>query len=425
MLESLYIHFLKYPSISTDTRTLKSGDIFFALKGDNFNGNQYVSKALEMGASLCVCSEPQPSGPDRIMVVDDVLVTLSQLATLHRERSEIPVIGITGSNGKTTTKELVSTVLSSTYSTHFTKGNLNNHIGVPLTLLQINADHQFAVVEMGANHQGEIKYLSEIAKPDYGLITNCGKAHLEGFGGFEGVIQGKTELYRYLASREGLLFVNGDDPLLLDKSKDQARIRYGKDSSCEVRGKITSTGPMLAFSFYIGDKEWPIKTNLVGIYNFPNAMAAVAIGLHFGVQPAEIVKAIEGYTPSNHRSQWVDTGKNQVVIDAYNANPTSMEAALNTFSNIESDRRRLIIMGEMRELGIEGIEDHMRLAALASEIKGCRVIMVGEGFKAFAQEWYPTSMELLDELMVNPVKEHLILVKGSRGNRLEVILPAL
>lgn len=425
MLESLYIHFLKYPSISTDTRTLKPGDIFFALKGDNFDGNQYVLKALEMGASLCVCSEPQPTSTERIMVVEDVLATLSQLATLHRDRSEIPVIGITGSNGKTTTKELVSTVLSSTYSTHFTKGNLNNHIGVPLTLLQINAEHQFAVVEMGANHQGEIKHLSEIAKPDYGLITNCGKAHLEGFGGFEGVIQGKTELYRYLASHDGMLFVNGDDPLLLEKSMSQARIRYGSDSSCDVRGEITSAGPMLAFSFITNGKEWPVNTNLVGIYNFPNAMAAVAVGLHFGVQPAEIAKAIEGYSPSNHRSQWVDTGNNQVVIDAYNANPTSMEAALNTFARIESDRHRLIIMGEMRELGLEGIEDHRRLAALASEIKGCRVIMVGEGFKAFAQEWYPTSTELLDELRDNPVKKHLILVKGSRGNRLEVILPAL
>lgn len=425
MLDLLYQQFLRNPYISIDTRSLQPGDIFFAIKGENFDGNQFVSLALDKDASICVCSDPKWVDNESVWVVEDVLTTLSQLATLHRDRLGIPIIGITGSNGKTTTKELVSAVLSSSFATHFTKGNLNNHIGVPLTLLQIKKEHLIAVVEMGANHQGEISYLSEIAKPDYGLITNCGKAHLEGFGGFDGVVKGKTELYRYIATRGGKLFVNGDDALLLEKSAHQPRIRYGSHSDCEVRGEITSNGPMLAFTFYAQGKPWHVKTNLVGEYNFPNAMAAVAIGLDFGIFPELIVKSIESYTPSNHRSQWVDTARNQVVIDAYNANPTSMEAALQTFFKMVSDRPRVVIMGEMRELGLEGVADHQRLAEFALNNKDCRVIMVGDGFKSFAKEWYKTSADLLAELQANPVSNSLVLVKGSRGNKLEVILPAL
>lgn len=424
MIELLYKLFRQYPVVVTDSRQVKPGSIFFALKGENFNGNRYAQAALEAGAMCAVVDERQYSADHRCLLVDDVLSTLQQLARFHRRQLTIPFIGITGSNGKTTTKELIARVLSSKYKTCFTQGNLNNHIGVPLTLLSVTADDEMAVVEMGANHPGEIADLCAIAEPDSGLITNIGRAHLEGFGGFEGVVKTKTELYNHLRNNGGSAFVNGANPLLIQHSEGIKRITYG-NGQADITGHLLPGGPKISLAFEHQHREYIINTQLVGGYNFDNVMAAIAIGLTYGVEPEKITDAISHYQPSNHRSQWLDTGKNQVVIDAYNANPSSMEAALEVFAGIESDRSRVMILGGMRELGTESEAEHRQIVRRALAISPWRLILVGEEFRNMHNDWFANVDQLAGHLAQEPVTGALILVKGSRGNKLETILPLL
>lgn len=425
MNELLYKLFQKHRTVCTDSRQVTPDSIFFALKGDNFDGNRYACEAIKAGAACAVIDETQFAADHRCLLVDDVLSTLQQLANYHRMNLDIPVIGITGSNGKTTTKELLAAVLSAKFKTRFTAGNLNNHIGVPLTLLSVSNDDQMAVVEMGANHQGEIAQLCAIAQPNIGLITNIGRAHLEGFGGFDGVIKAKTELYHHLKASHGVVFVNADDPVLMHHSSGIKRITYGSDAGADYRGTVVQDGPMLVFSFSHQGTNYRVGTNLIGRYNFANAMAAVAVGLEQGVAAADVVSALEGYRPTNNRSQWITTQRNHVVMDAYNANPSSMEAALAVFATLETDRHRVMILGEMLELGEDSSHEHDKILQKAMHLHPARLILVGDGYKGLHREWYPNVQALAGELGKAPISQALILVKGSRGNRLETILPLL
>ena len=425
MTELLYQLFQQHPVICTDSRSVTPGSLFFALRGDNFDGNRYALKAIEAGAICAVVDDPQYSADHKCLLVDNVLSELQQLARYHRLHLSIPFIGITGSNGKTTTKELIATVLSQRFKTCYTHGNLNNHIGVPLTLLSVTTEHEMAVVEMGANHQGEIAQLCAIAEPDYGLITNIGRAHLGGFGGFEGVVKAKTELYNHLKAFRGNAFVNTDNPLLITHAEGLNQITYGASAGATFNGRILNEGPKLAFAFTHMEQEYPVRTQLIGHYNFDNVMAAVAVGLTFGIKPENVVKAIESYTPSNHRSQWITTKTNQVVMDAYNANPSSMEAALDVFAAIATDRPRVLILGGMRELGDESDQEHHRILEKVLAMLPDRVLLVGDEFKGMHNDWFADTETLAVALEESPISNALILVKGSHGNHLETILPLL
>lgn len=423
--------------ICTDSRQAEPGAIFFALRGAAFNGNQFAHQALEKGCVAAVVDE-KPSHPDdRIFETMDVLSTLQQLSLFHRQQYAIPVIGITGSNGKTTTKELVNKVLSSTFNTLATRGNLNNHIGVPLTLLGISPANEMAIIEMGANHMGEIGELSALALPGFGLITNIGKAHLEGFGNLENIVKTKTELYKSVRSRNGLLFVNGDNALLMDKAADANKITYGKGSQNHCSGQIISENPFVSISFQVNHSfgktkkgiSGKIQTSLVGTYNFENLLAAITIGLYFGVTPENAIRAIESYVPSNSRSQWIDNGRNIILLDAYNANPTSMAAAIENFSRF-GKAPKAVLLGDMLELGEMSLQEHQQIIRLLEEKKPELIILVGPEFKATAK----TSGRLLvfdhvsqasQWLKQNPLIDYHILVKGSRGIQMEKILDAL
>src|SRR5690606_23201833 len=336
--------------------------IFFCLKGPNFDANTFAEEAIRKGAVLGVSDSAANTGNAKIMVVPNVCETLQALASHHRKLFTFPVIGLTGSNGKTTNKELIAAVLSLRYRTHFTEGNLNNHIGVPLTLLGIPLDCEMAVIEMGANHIGEIQELCAISQPDFGMITNIGKAHLEGFGSAEGVIKGKKELFDYIGKNGGKVFVNGDDKLLSDLSKNLNRIDFGKnEEGYFVEGSIIQSTPFISFRFNTNNEtSKEIKTNLVGGYNFFNLLAAACIGIYFEVSMSEIEQALENYVPTNNRSQWLSTESNQIILDAYNANPSSMEAALENLHNQKSSSK-LALLGEMRELGDTAKEEHQLL----------------------------------------------------------------
>ena len=356
-IEQLYKIFLQYPSVQTDTRKLQHGDIFFALKGPNFNANQFASQALKAGAAYVVIDEQPSEMNEKFILVDDVLTTLQELAKYHRQQFNIPFIGITGSNGKTTTKELVSTVLASHYITYTTEGNLNNHIGIPITLLRVKKDAEMAVIEMGANHQKEIESYCTYVMPTHGIITNCGKAHLEGFGGIEGVRKGKGELFDYLRGHNGTAFIFSDYDYLVDMSKGiSAIVRYGT-SDAEVTGEVMTSEPFLKVKMTRGTKLNEINTNLVGDYNLPNVLCAVAIGKFFKVPDEKILSAIENYVPSNSRSQMIEKGSNHIILDAYNANPSSMKAAIENFAKINATDKVLMI-GAMMELGEESITEH-------------------------------------------------------------------
>ncbi|WP_036156382.1 UDP-N-acetylmuramoyl-tripeptide--D-alanyl-D-alanine ligase [Maribacter forsetii] len=423
-IQDLHSAFLANPSISTDTRKIKENDIFFALKGDNFNGNTYAQKALDSGASLVIIDEKEYFIDQRTIIVDNVLTTLQQLANFHRKQSKVEIISLTGSNGKTTTKELINAVLSTTHKTIATIGNLNNHIGVPLTLLRIQQDTEIAIVEMGANHLKEIEFLCSIAEPDYGYITNFGKAHLEGFGGVEGVIKGKSELYDYLTTNKNSIFLNADDPIQLEKLAAYTK-KYGFSTENSKYYNITlvEVQPFVT----IKAEGSIIKSNLIGTYNFPNCCAAIIIGKFFNIELNKIKNAIESYTPDNNRSQIIDKSGHYIILDAYNANPSSMKVALENFGSLKKDQK-VLILGDMFELGDSAMEEHQNIADLALDLNFEKVILVGENFNRTSTK--SIKLKNFDDLNVYLKESKLkpkssILIKGSRGMALERVLDVI
>ncbi|HOS48098.1 MAG TPA: UDP-N-acetylmuramoyl-tripeptide--D-alanyl-D-alanine ligase [Bacteroidia bacterium] len=426
-IEKLYEIFKSHPVVSTDTRKFTKDCLFFALKGANFNGNLFAHEALKGGAAYAIVDELHGEADERILLTDDVLSTLQKLATHHRRELNIPVLGITGSNGKTTTKELVAAVLKQKFNTYYTIGNLNNHIGVPLTLLSLTKEHEFAVVEMGANHQKEIELLASIAQPDFGLITNIGKAHLEGFGGIEGVKKGKGELYDFLKAHKGLIFIQHDREALVEILNGYENIvTYGTSETNAVCGSVAMQGELLAVEVTKPFHQL-ISTQLTGDYNIDNVLCAVTIGHHFGVDANKIADAISGYVPGNQRSQVIHKGDITIVLDAYNANPSSMTAALMNFRNAFSGDKYLAL-GEMLELGDESAGEHHRIASLATTVEAKQTLVVGKHFAASAHTHgflhFNTSEEAAQWLKQNLPHNAAILIKGSRGSKMEELLKA-
>lgn len=426
-IAELYEIFLQHPVVSTDSRTCPSGSIFFALKGENFNGNKFAESALEIGAAYAVVDEwENKTANPKIIVVNDVLKTLQNLANYHRRKLKIPIIAITGTNGKTTTKELTAVILAKEFKVAFTQGNFNNHIGVPLTLLSMNETHEIGVVEMGANHPGEIKELCEIADPDIGVITNIGKAHIEGFGSYENIRKTKGELYDYIREKEGKVFVNKDNATLLEMSENMDRILYGRDNpDLFVSGTLSAETPFLHFDWNFFEHPNKVKTHLVGEYNLDNALAAVSIGKYYGINAKYISEALEEYMPQNNRSQFERTENNDLIIDAYNANPTSMKVALNFFLTIPSDLPKAVILGEMKELGSISSQEHKNLISFLNENPLDRVFLVGDAFVEHKTLMYSnflvfkTVEELNEYFKNNPLSGHYILLKGSHSVHLE------
>jgi UDP-N-acetylmuramoyl-tripeptide--D-alanyl-D-alanine ligase len=420
----LYDLYLENPSVQTDTRQLRGGEIFFALKGGNFNGNQFAAKALELGAAYAVIDEKDYAIPGGTVLVDDVLTALQQLAKHHRLQLDIPFIAITGSNGKTTTKELVHAVLSSTYRTYTTQGNLNNHIGIPLTLLRVQKDAEMAVVEMGANHIGEIASYCGYTLPTHGIITNCGKAHLEGFGGIEGVRKGKGELFDFLRRQtHGHVFVMWDYDYLREMSKGiSGVIKYGT-TDAHVTGQVSRNEPFLEVQITQGLENPTIKTHLVGEYNLPNVLAAVTVGKFFKVPEALIRSAIEHYEPSNSRSQLMHRGTNKIILDAYNANPSSMKLAIENFAKVPG-ARKILMLGAMAELGPDSLEEHKAIAELIKKHEWEKVVLVGGDFLEFDHPFlrFETSAEANKWWKQQHFEEAYVLVKGSRSMKMENVL---
>lgn len=421
---NIYDYFSKSYKISTDSRLIEPAAVFFALKGERFDGNDFALEVAEKGIASLVVADRQ-SLPDhpRIVKVNDSLEALQSLAKHHRlQMKQLKVLAITGTNGKTTTKELVSAVLSKKFKTIYTQGNFNNHIGVPLTLLRITPETEFAVVEMGANHPGEIKILANLACPDYGIITNIGKAHLEGFGSFEGVIKTKNELYDHLKANHKTAFVNSDNPLLTDLAQALNHTTYGtQNADCIV--KLGNCNPYLSVVW----QGLQIQTHLVGSYNFENVAAAIAIGRHFGVSETAIKEALEDYQPTNSRSQVIE-GKNRIIMDAYNANPTSMTASVKNFRNISGDNA-LLILGDMRELGDASEQEHKAILQLLKDSGFKQAFLVGPCFSQYNDNPDYLTFDNVDDLAAyleqHPVEHHTILVKGSRGIQLEKALPLI
>ena len=420
-LERIYQYYSKRNIISTDSRKIDEGCVFVALKGERFDGNDFAYQVAIEGKAACVIADRKDlPAHERLFIVENSLTTLQHLARLHRERCNIPVIGITGTNGKTTTKELVATTLSKKYNIIYTQGNFNNHLGVPLTLLRIKPETELAVVEMGANHPGEIAQLCEIAQPDYGIITNIGKAHIEGFGSFDGVIKTKNELYQYLRTKGKSLktkvFVNGNNELLMKLSDGMDRIVY---KTTDNRQRTTDhTSPFLEIDWNNNN----IKTHLVGDYNYENVMAAIAVGTYFGVEENLIIEALENYVPSNNRSQFIRSEKNEIVMDAYNANPSSMHHSITNFKNIADDNT-LLILGDMKELGCESENEHRHIIDLLKELNFDNVILVGEEFKKVSHGTdymnFNNVEELIDHINQNGIVGKRILIKGSNSTHLE------
>lgn len=422
-IEFLYNLFLTQPSVQTDTRKLKSGDIFFALSGPNFNGNQFAEKALEIGASYAIVDEDLNFESQKIIKVANTLEALQQLAKHHREQLNIPIIAITGSNGKTTTKELVFAVLSSHYISYTTQGNLNNHIGVPLTLLSIRKDAQLAIIEMGANHQKEIEGYCQYTLPTHGIITNCGKAHLEGFGGIEGVRKGKGELYDFLRANNGTVFINWDYDYLQKMSSGIGNIiKYGTTEG-DITGIILSSDPFLKVSIKNSEELASISTQLVGDYNLPNVLCAVTLGKYFNVLDAKIKNAIENYLPTNSRSQLIKKDSNSIILDAYNANPTSMKAAIENFANLEADKK-VILIGGMMELGEESVAEHRAISNLISKYNWERVVLVGGDFNKIKHPflYFNSSVDAKEWFDAQHFYNTHFLIKGSRSMQMEKII---
>lgn len=423
-LTALYQRFLTCKGVTTDSRNCIKDSMFVALKGDSFNGNVFAAQALEQGCACVVVDDPAfcVEGDERYVQVDDSLQTLQQLANYHRKQSKAIVIGITGTNGKTTTKELIAAVLSRRYRILYTQGNLNNHIGVPLTLLQLKPEHEIAIIEMGANHPGEIDALAHIAEPDYGMITNVGKAHLEGFGSFEGVIKTKGELYEFLRNTpHATVFIHHENPYLMEICKGLKLIEYGEKEGLYVSGRITGNSPYLAFSWKAAGSEdvHTVETKLIGEYNFSNALAAVAMGCFFQVDPLRINEALCAYTPQNNRSQLKQTKDNTLIIDAYNANPTSMMAALSNFASMNADRK-MLILGDMRELGADSEAEHQKIVDYLQEQGFQEVMLVGALFAATRHSFpsYPHVDKLIEAFDKSKPTGMTILIKGSNGIKL-------
>nr|WP_315417532.1 UDP-N-acetylmuramoyl-tripeptide--D-alanyl-D-alanine ligase [uncultured Pedobacter sp.] len=429
--ERLYDYYQENPVISTDTRNIIPGCIFFALKGDLFNANEFASQAIEKGAAYAVVDGEKYAMNSQCLLVEDVLSTLQDLARHHRKQLNIPVIGLTGSNGKTTSKELVNAVLAERYKTFATFGNLNNHIGVPLSILSITDEVQVAVIEMGANHQKEIELLCTIAQPTHGIITNVGMAHLDGFGGFEGVKKGKAELYTYLKETHGYTFINRDNPHLLEMSTAAGLnklIYYGTENGNTIKGTLKSSDPFIEVDWNNHEVSSAVKTNLTGSYNFENILAAICIGDFFDMSPEEINTGLSNYQPKNNRSQLTKTEKNTVICDFYNANPSSMTAALNNIAVLSADKKTAIL-GDMFELGPESAGQHEIIAKQAAESSLDQIIFIGKDFFHHKNDVKGIFFETPDEaaifLQENPVEDHLVLLKGSRGMQLERLLQYL
>ena len=417
-ISQLHHYFLNCNKVSTDTRKINKGDMFFALKGDNFNGNTFAKQALENGAKYAIIDEEDYAIANKTILVDNVLKTLQELATFHRNYLSIPIIALTGSNGKTTTKELINATLSQKYRTTATLGNLNNHIGVPLTLLSMDHNTEIGIVEMGANHLNEIAALCEIAQPDFGYITNFGKAHLEGFGGVEGVIKGKSELYTYLIENDKHIFLNADDPIQSEKLESYVKtFGFSQNKADHYTIELIETHPFVIFQV----ESTTIASNLIGSYNFTNLCAATTIAKYFDLSLEAIKKGIESYIPENNRSQIINKGENKIILDAYNANPSSMQVALQNFSNL-TDAYKIVILGDMFELGKDAIIEHQAIADLALELDFDRIYLIGEHFydtktdsetlKCFR------SFDDFKSHFTNP-KKAALLIKGSRGMALE------
>lgn len=435
-IESLYEIFQSHPVITTDSRDCPEGSIFFALKGESFNGNTFAEKAIELGSAYAVIDEEEYAKDERFILVEDVLTTLQQLANHHRKALGTPVIGVTGTNGKTTTKELISAVLSEKYNVLYTQGNFNNHIGVPKTLLRLTKEHEIAVIEMGANHPGEIKTLVDIVDPDYGIITNVGKAHLEGFGSFEGVIRTKGELYDYLReksidvsdeAKKPKVFIHGDNEYLMKIAHDLHLIIYGtqKSDDYSVVGEVTECAPFLNFTWenHLGPSD-KIKVNtvnshLIGSYNIYNMLAAATIGLYFGVTEEQVNHALSNYIPSNNRSQLTITESNKLIVDTYNANPTSMNAALVNFRDMKVTPK-MAILGDMRELGEVSAEEHQKVVDFLKTSNINNVWLVGSEFAKTNCDYrkFQNVEEVKEEISKNPLKNLYILIKGSNGTKL-------
>lgn len=425
-ISDLYEIYKSYPQVQTDTRQLKKGDLYFALKGPNFNGNEFALQALEQGAAYAIVDEPVNASEQlqkRILLVEDVLTCLQALAKFHREQFNIPFIAITGSNGKTTTKELVAAVLSSHYKIYTTKGNLNNHIGVPLTLLSIQQDAQFAIIEMGANHIKEIASYCSYTLPTHGMITNCGKAHLEGFGSEEGVRKGKGELFDYLRAHQGTVFLMQDFDYLVKMAQDIPHIiGYGKEHG-QIKADAIDHNGMLTVQIKKGIEIDSIQTHLVGNYNLPNVLAAVAIGHHFKVPNDKIKLAIENYIPTNSRSQLLTWNKNEVILDAYNANPSSMKLAVENFAKMNKENK-IVCLGGMRELGADTLMEHQMLIDQLKQTNWKQVLLVGSEFKPCIHNflYFDTVIEAKVWLQAQELKGNTLLIKGSRGIQMEQLI---
>jgi UDP-N-acetylmuramoyl-tripeptide--D-alanyl-D-alanine ligase len=426
-VEELYGIYLQHPVISKDSRNIPDGCIYFALKGESFDGNEFAQEAIEKGAAYAVIDDPEKKQNDRFLLVEDCLQSLQNLAKHHRSKLNIPLIGLTGSNGKTTTKELIAQVLKKKFKVLATQGNLNNHIGVPLTLLQIRPEHEIAIIEMGANHQGEIDFLSHIAQPDFGLITNIGKAHLEGFGGIEGVKKGKSELYKYLEKSNGNIFLNSDDPILVELCPPLTTYTYGTNNNPFCKGELLDAQMHIEGSWHCGGQQGIIFSSLFGAYNFYNILAAVCIGNHFKVVAKDIDTAIREYESNMNRSQIIQGDNYKVYLDAYNANPTSMKAAINNFKHSKA-AKKTVILGDMFELGSESDLEHATLLKLVeSSPEIDEAVLVGNHFmrqlKAHPKiTFLETTMEAKEWFKQKDKEATLFLIKGSRGMALEKIL---
>jgi UDP-N-acetylmuramoyl-tripeptide--D-alanyl-D-alanine ligase len=433
-IEQLYSIYRKHPVICTDTRKITAGSIYFALRGSNFNGNEFVAAALEGGCAFAVTEDPAFSKNKKCLVVEDSLKTLQDLARHHRSLLTIPVIAITGSNGKTTTKELLKSVLSKKFRAFATEGNLNNHIGVPISILSITDENDIAVIEMGANHPGEIAMLCDIARPEYGIITNIGRAHLDGFGGPEGVIKAKSELYQYIEKHSGKIFVNRDNTLLTGLIKSADTYTYGTSGLCNCLGRSVAAHPFISFRWKTNKEEEMletkevIQTQLTGLYNLENILCAVCVGSYFGVTTSDINEAIASFVPGNNRSQVIETKRNTVILDAYNANPTSMKAALENFASLEG-KEKVVILGDMLELGSYSLQEHQEIVNLLNEKGITHCILVGEHFGAALKgiktkkniEFFPSAKEAIKKFKpaASKLKGYKILIKGSRSVKLE------
>jgi len=432
----LYPIYLQHPIICTDSRVCPKDSLFFALKGENFNANGFALSALEKGCAFAVVDEAEYAIDNRFILVDNVLESLQELASYHRKQVGTKIIGITGTNGKTTTKELIAAVLKEKFNILYTQGNLNNHIGVPLTLLQLKPEHELAIIEMGANHPGEIKELCGITSPDYGIITNVGKAHLEGFGSLEGVMKTKAELYEFISANGKLIFLHTGNPLLIQMAESTGlntpgkRIGYTldiKDNLTDYFAEITGCSPFLEMTCTVKSKEkFDIKTNLIGSYNAENVLAAITIGDYFGLTTGQLKKGLENYVPQNNRSQLTVTEHNKLVVDTYNANPTSMRAAILNFAQMEVEQKTLIL-GDMFELGEQSVAEHQNIVNLLQQNSFKNVLLVGKDFKKTQNSFhsFENVSQLIGYVNENPLTANYILIKGSRGMKLEGVIASL